>query len=158
MSVRSRIVRTPARLAGLRDVVDIDSPRIHRATAAGVIAAIYLLFFAVGILNALHVLRTGIVLDETDYSSFRGISEVVSRAAEIGGAIVVLFLVTHWLATPRALAGVPRHPATPLPALLTIVVAIGGLAVATAVRSLVEQPGGSPTTMAAASSPTRPLC
>lgn len=144
MSVRSRIARTPARLAGLRDSVDTDIPPIPRATAAGVMAAIYLLFFAVGILNALHVLRTGIVLDETDYGSFRGISEIVTRAAEIGGAIVVLFLITRWLTIPRALAGIPRHPATPLPALLTIAIAVGGLAVATAVRSLVEQPGGSP--------------
>ena len=111
MSVRSRIARTPAWLAGLRDSVDTDIPRIPRALAAGVIAAIYLLFFAVGILTALHVLRTGIVLDETDYSTFRGIAEVVSRTAEIGGAIVILFLVTHWLAIPRGLAGTPRHPA-----------------------------------------------
>ena len=142
MSVHSRIAHTPARLAGLRDSVDTDIPRIPRAAAAGVIAAIYLLFFAVGILNALHVLRTGIVLDETDYSSFRGISEVVSRTAEIGGAIVILFLITRWLGAPRSLAGVPRHPAPPLPALLTIAIAVGGLAAATAVRALFEQPGG----------------
>jgi hypothetical protein len=105
---RAWLSPTPGPLAGLREVVDTACPRMRPLTATGLIAAIYLLFFAVGILTAIHVLRLGIVLNETDYASFRGIAEVVSDTAEILGATAILALVVHALAIPRSLAGLPH--------------------------------------------------
>lgn len=135
---------TPGPLAGLREVVDTACPRMRPLTVTGLIAAIYLLFFAVGILNAIHVLRLGIVLNETDYASFRGIAEVVSDTAEILGATAILALVVHALAIPRTLAGLPHYPTSPIPSLLTVLIATGGLAAATTVRAFLEDPGAGP--------------
>jgi hypothetical protein len=141
---RAWLSPTPGPLAGLREVVDTACPRMRPLTATGLIAAIYLLFFAVGILTAIHVLRLGIVLNETDYASFRGIAEVVSDTAEILGATAILALVVHALAIPRSLAGLPHYPTSPIPSLLTVLIATGGLAAATIVRAFLEDPGAGP--------------
>jgi hypothetical protein len=110
---------TPSSLAGLRGSVDTSSPRMPKLTAAGLIAAIYLLFFAVGILNAAYVIKVELVLPETDYTTFRGIAQAVTNGAEILGAMAILVLVIHALGIHRPLAGLPAtrpapsHPCSP---------------------------------------------
>lgn len=133
---------TPSRAAGL-DQVDTTAPPISSSTAALVILAGYLLFFGSGILSAIYVARAGIVLPATDYSAFNGIYEVVRRMIDIAGAGLILFLVCRWLGVGRQLAGIPRYPASPIPALTTAGIALTGMAVATMILAALQPATGA---------------
>jgi len=128
---------TPSIAAGLAEV-DTTEPKIRARTAIGVITAGYLLFFGIGVFNAIHIALNDIVLPATDYSAFSGVSDALRRLFGIGGAVMILYLVTRWLQIDRALAGAPKYPAPPQPALYTIGRAIAGLFLSTMVLNLLQ--------------------
>ena len=124
-----QFVPTPARAAGLGTVSDRTSPRLAIGSAIAVIAVTYGLFFGRGIVGAIEIYRTTLVLQPIDYGSYEGALEVTGRLTTLAGAVLVLVLVCRWLALPRALSGVPRYPAPADPALATIGAAFIGLVV-----------------------------
>jgi len=128
---------TPSRAAGLTEV-DTTEPRVRASIAIGVIMAGYLMFFGTSVITAINIEWNDIVLRSTDYSSFGGFYEFCRRLIGIGGAVLVLYLCCQWLRIPRALAGVPKYPAPPQPALATVVIAIAALIAASVLRALIE--------------------
>lgn len=142
MTNRTWLRRTPSTLAGLGPQIDTTCPPMRPLTAFGLISAIYLLFFAASTLYAAHILNTDLALPPTDYTTFNAIYDIVDRTARIFGAVAILVLVIRALGIPRPLAGVPRYPASPVPSLLTLLIAVGGIGAATIVRVLLENPAG----------------
>lgn len=96
-----QFVPTPARAAGLGTVSDRTSPRLAIGSAIAVIAVTYGLFFGRGIVGAIEIYRTTLVLQPIDYGSYEGALEVTGRLTTLAGAVLVLVLVCRWLALPR---------------------------------------------------------
>lgn len=122
-----RFVPTPARAGGLGDLSDQPTPRLASWPAIAVIVVAYALFFGRGIVAAVEIDRSTLVLPPVDYGSYQGVMEVTGRLTTLTGAILILVLVCRWLALPRELAGVPRYPAPAEPALISVGLAMVGL-------------------------------
>ena len=133
---------TPSSAAGLTQF-DTTEPRVRTSVAIGVIITGYLMFFGTSVITAINIEWNDIVLRATDYSSYGGLYEFCGRLIGIGGALLILYLCCQWLRIPRALAGVPKHPAPPEPALATVVIAIAALIAASVLRAILE-PGPDP--------------
>jgi len=135
------LVPTPARAAGLGSTVDHPgSPPVTTPAAVLMIGAAYLLFFGRGILNAIEIDRTGGVLPAVDYSAFLGVQDTVTSLAEIVGALLILWLFCRHLQVPRELAGIPRYPASPIPALASLGLAFIGLLLANLLLNALQGP------------------
>jgi len=133
---------TPSRAAGLTEV-DATEPPVRTGVAIGVIVAGYLVFFGTSVVTAINIEWNDIVLRAMDYSSYGGFYEFCGRLIGISGAVLILYLCCQWLRIPRALAGVPKHPAPPQPALATVVIAVAALMAASVLRALLEPGQGS---------------
>ena len=139
------LVPTPARAAGLGGLVDRPGdPPVGTRAAVLMITAGYLLFFGRGIIAAINIDRTGLVLGPLDYGAFPGVLEVGTRLAQIGGAVLILVLICGRLRVPRELAGIPRYPASPVPALATLAVAAIGITVAGLLLDALQGPDPDP--------------
>jgi hypothetical protein len=119
-------------------------PPVRTVTAAGVVLAGYLLFFGIGILGAIDVARTGRVLDPMDYGTFSGGLDVGIRLIKISGAVLILMLICRRLQIPLELAGIPHHPASPIPTLATIAVAVTGTVAANLLLTALHGPNPDP--------------
>ncbi len=138
-------VPTPARAAGLSKLNDRAARSlISSPVAALMVGAGYLLFFGRGIANAIHIDGTDQVLDPVDYGTFTGVLDVVTRIAGIAGAVLIFVLVCRYLRVPRELAGIPRYPASPIPALVTLGVAFTGIVVAGVLLNVLQGPDPDP--------------
>ena len=113
-------------------------PAILRTPAAlAIIVGSYLLFFVHGIIAAIETLHLP-PLAPTDFSNLQ-IWPILGRlAGQILGACVLLYLLCRWLGVDRALAGLPRRGATPLPSLLTTAAAGAGLIVSSVIFAVLQ--------------------
>lgn len=139
-----RFVPTPARAGGLGDLSDRPTPRIASWPAIAVIVVAYALFFGGGIVAAIEIDRSTLVLPPVDYGSYQGVMEVTGRLTTLAGAILILVLVCRWLALPRELAGVPRYPAPAEPALITVGLAVVGMLIGGMVLQALTAGSGNP--------------
>jgi hypothetical protein len=113
-------------------------------TAAGVVLAGYLLFFGIGILGAVQIVRTGRVLVPVDFGTFPGVLDVGTRLITMGGALLLFVLICKRLRVPHELAGIPRYPASPIPTLVTVGVAVTGSVVAELLMNFLHGPDPDP--------------
>lgn len=142
---------TPATAAGLGQAIDrAAGRRLTTPAAVGIIAAIYLLFFANGIFNAIHSAAHHSTSNLEDYTQLGYVQALVTIAAEIPAALVIFYLICRWLSIPRSLAGTPatrleviahhtrrRIAPSVLPAVITVVIAAAGLGFADLVIALI---------------------
>jgi hypothetical protein len=64
----------------------------------------------------------------------------VTRLTQIAGALLILWLFCRHLQVPRELAGIPRYPASPIPALATLGVAFIGMLLANLLLNALQGP------------------